>query len=105
VSVGVVGRLKVAPKARLRWDKIEQRHVLLSPERGLSLGATAAEIVQLCDGTRTAAGVEAACVERYGAGGADERERARIEHDVQALIADLLARGLVVAVGDDTNGG
>jgi pyrroloquinoline quinone biosynthesis protein D len=84
-------RLKLAPSARLRWDKIESRHVLLSPERGLSLGATATEIVQLCDGTLTASGIVERCVARYGQG-----DRAKIEADVHGMLKELLSRGLIV---------
>jgi pyrroloquinoline quinone biosynthesis protein D len=84
-------RLKVARGARLRWDKIDEKHVLLSPERGLALSPTATEIVQLCDGTLTAAGIAEKCVERYGA-----VARAKIEADVRAMLRELMSRGLVV---------
>ncbi len=70
--------------------------MLLSPERGLSLSATATEIVQLCDGTRTASDVARQCVERYG--GAD---RAKIEQDVRNMLGELLARGLVVELAGE----
>jgi pyrroloquinoline quinone biosynthesis protein D len=86
----------VAPSARLRWDKIDGRHVLLSPERGLSLSATATEIVQLCDGTLTASGIAARCVERYAAS-----DHARIVGDVHAMIRELLSRRLVVELGEE----
>jgi pyrroloquinoline quinone biosynthesis protein D len=87
--------LRVAASARLRWDKIEGRHVLLSPERGLALSKTATEIVQLCDGSRTASAVARACVDRYASGGGDA---AKIEADVRVMVGELLARGLVVEV-------
>ena len=89
-------RLAVASSARLRWDKIEGRHVLLSPERGLSLSETASEIVQLCDGTRTASAIALQCVERYG--GAD---RTKIEEDVRNMLRELLTRGLVVELAGE----
>ena len=44
---------KLAPKARLRWDKIEQKHLLLYPERGLVLNPTGAAILAMCDGKHT----------------------------------------------------
>lgn len=50
------GRPKLLPKARLRYDEVRRRHVLLLPERAVVLSDTAAEILQLCDGGRT--GVE-----------------------------------------------
>jgi coenzyme PQQ biosynthesis protein PqqD len=77
--------------ARLRWDKVGGKHVLLSPERGLSLSDTATLVVRLCDGTLTRQGVVDRCVEQYGEGA-----RAQIEVDVSALVTELLARGLIV---------
>jgi pyrroloquinoline quinone biosynthesis protein D len=85
----------VAALARLRWDKIEGRHVLLSPERGLSLNETATHVVQLCDGSRSEAEIVECCVERYGA-----NARAQIETDVGKLLRELLSRGLVVPDGE-----
>jgi len=87
-------RLEVARNARLRWDKIEARHVLLSPERGLALNETATEVVRLCDGTRTAGEIAAACVAKYGP--ATEGERKGIDRDVRKWLAELVFRGLVV---------
>ena len=48
-------RLRLASKARLRWDEREKAHLLLYPERGLLLNATGSAIVQLLDGKRTLA--------------------------------------------------
>ncbi len=50
-----VGRPKLLAKARLRYDKVRRHFILLLPERAVLLGDTAAEILQLCDGARTAA--------------------------------------------------
>ena len=47
-------KLKLAKKARLKWDERERKFILLYPERGLLLNETAAEIVKMCDGTKTA---------------------------------------------------
>ena len=92
--MGAEGLLQVAPLARLRWDKIDGLHVLLSPERGLALNPTATEVVQLCDGTRTAGAIVRCCVEKY-AGDVVERQ-AEVETDVRAWLAELVGRGLVV---------
>jgi coenzyme PQQ biosynthesis protein PqqD len=46
-------RPRLAPKARLRSDRISGETVLLYPERGLVLNQSATRILQLCDG-RTA---------------------------------------------------
>jgi len=44
------GRPKLLPKARLRYDEVRGRQVLLLPERAVVLSDTAAEILRLCDG-------------------------------------------------------
>ena len=85
------GRLSIAPSARLRFDKIEARHVLLSPERGLALSDTATEIVRLCDGTRTLSQVVEACQARY-----EDGDAVQIEADVRCVLQELMARSLVV---------
>jgi pyrroloquinoline quinone biosynthesis protein D len=58
-------RPKLLPKARLRYDDVRQRHVLLLPERAVMLSVTAAEILQLCDGARTGAELVETLEQRY----------------------------------------
>ena len=79
--------LRLAPKARLRFDRVRGRHVLLSPERGLVLNASAAAIVQACDG-RSLDEV----IEMLGR----DIDRSTLERDVGAFVSELLQRGLVV---------
>jgi len=47
-------RPQLARKARLRTDRISGETVLLFPEHGLVLNASAAAIVRLCDGRSVA---------------------------------------------------
>ena len=84
---------RLARGVRTRSDPRDGTPVLLSPERGLRLGGTAAAVVALCDGTRDLAGIVAALAERYPGAG-----EARIEADVRGLLRDLRARGLVDGV-------
>jgi pyrroloquinoline quinone biosynthesis protein D len=84
-------RLAIAASARLRWDPIDARHVLLSPERGLALSETATEVVRLCDGTRTASDIVRVCVEKYSEG-----DPAKIDADVRGVLSELRTRRLVV---------
>lgn len=44
--------LAFSPLHRLQWEEAQQKHVILYPEGLVELNATAAEILQLCDGTR-----------------------------------------------------
>jgi pyrroloquinoline quinone biosynthesis protein D len=83
-------RPRLASKARLRFDRHERRHVLLYPERGMLLNASAAAIAALCTGEHTVDAI----VERLHAanGGAN---RGDIERDVQTFLSALLDRSLV----------
>jgi coenzyme PQQ biosynthesis protein PqqD len=82
-------RPRLAARARLREDRLSGRTMLLYPERGLALNASAAAIVRLCDARHTVAEIVAALA-------ADRPEaRATIAADVTALLEALGARGLV----------
>jgi pyrroloquinoline quinone biosynthesis protein D len=78
---------RVAPKARLHWDEVRERHVLLYPEGLVALNETAAAILELCDGDRPVAQIVATLKLRYRAEG--------IERDVAVLLQGLAAKGLV----------
>jgi pyrroloquinoline quinone biosynthesis protein D len=80
---------KLASRARLRWDEREKAHMIVYPERGLVLNATAAEIVKLCDGTRT----EDEIVMTLSEGANEKRET--IERDVHALLERLRDKRVV----------
>ena len=85
-----LSRPKLAPKARLRFDRREGRFLLLYPERGLILNESASEVLQLCTGQLT--------VERMVdllAGRHSESRRESIHADVLALLSQLWARGVV----------
>lgn len=45
--------LKLNPLYRLQWEPAQQAHVLLYPEGMVKLNQSAAEILKLCDGSRT----------------------------------------------------
>ena len=53
--------------ARLDFDPVRQRRVLLYPEGAILLNDTAAEILELCDGTRTIADIARELGARYDA--------------------------------------
>lgn len=53
-SIFVTGSLpKLAAKARLKFDKVREKHLLLLPEKVVVLNETAASILRLCDGSQT----------------------------------------------------
>jgi pyrroloquinoline quinone biosynthesis protein D len=77
--------------ARLRYDDVRDEHLLLIPEGAVRLNATAAAVLELCDGERSVEDIAAALSERYG--GAD------VTDDVRELLGGMGQRGLVVDVG------
>ena len=83
-------RPRLAQKARLRFDRHSGRHLLVYPEKGLALNATAAAVVELCTGEHSVAEIVDALALRF----ADE-PRARIEQDVRACLEQLARRGLL----------
>ncbi|HSB73801.1 MAG TPA: pyrroloquinoline quinone biosynthesis peptide chaperone PqqD [Candidatus Methylomirabilis sp.] len=87
-------RPKLASKARLRWDRREGKHMLLYPERGLLLNATAADIVQRCTGEQTVGGIVDQLVEKYPG-----KAREEMEAEVMAFLGRMHSRGLVQVEG------
>jgi pyrroloquinoline quinone biosynthesis protein D len=53
--------------ARLEYDPVRQRHVLLYPEGAVLLNDTGAAILELCNGARTVGQIVAILTERYQA--------------------------------------
>ncbi len=81
---------RIAKKARLRWDKIESRFVLLSPERGLILNPSAAAILKRCDGSTTEEAIAEAIARETG-----HDDVATVRRDVTDFIDEMRRRGLV----------
>jgi pyrroloquinoline quinone biosynthesis protein D len=83
-----VTRPRLATGARLQYDEVREEHVLLVPEGVVRLNATAAAVLELCDGERSLDEIVYILSERYE--GADLRD------DVQGLVDGMAQRGLVV---------
>ncbi len=82
------GRLRLARRVRLRDDAVRGGRVLLAPEAVIELNPEGAEVLSLCDGTRTEDGVVREMERRHGGSAA-------IAPDVRAFLARVLARGWV----------
>ena len=87
-------RPRLAPKVRLRWDRKDERYMLLYPERGLVLNATAAAVVKLCTGEHTVAAI----VERLAGEYAPQPPEA-IEREVLTFLHAMVDRGLIRSDG------
>ena len=93
ISAGT--RPRLAAKARLRWDRKGERHMLLYPERGLVLNATAADVVQLCTGELTVEAIVEKLAEKY-----TTQPREDLEREILTFLGRLAERGLVSDGGD-----
>ena len=81
-------RPRLVTGARLQYDDVRSEHVLLIPEGVVRLNATAAEVLELCDGERSLDDIAGVLSARYD--GAD------VHDDVRELVDGLAAKGLVV---------
>jgi pyrroloquinoline quinone biosynthesis protein D len=74
--------------ARLDFDRVRQRRVLLYPEGAMFINDTGAAILELCDGTRTVAEIARTLGQRY---------QADVGADVLEYLAGMAQRDLVTA--------
>jgi pyrroloquinoline quinone biosynthesis protein D len=93
-SIAQAWRPRIATKARLKWDRHAQKHMLVYPERGLLLNESAAAIFELCDGASTVEEIARALAARA------DRAPETIIADVIAFVESMRLRGLLVV--DDT---
>jgi pyrroloquinoline quinone biosynthesis protein D len=74
--------------ARLDYDTVRQRHVLLYPEGAVLLNDTGAAILELCNGARTLSQIVSILTERY---------HADVETDVTEYLQQMADRELIRA--------
>ena len=88
--IDITSRPRLVSKARLRFDRHSKSYMLIYPERGLSLNATAAAVVELCDGEHSIAEIVTILQQRF-----EKTAPARIEHEVEDFMQLLVYRGLL----------
>jgi pyrroloquinoline quinone biosynthesis protein D len=88
-------RPRLAAKARLRWDRKDEQFMLLYPERGLVLNATAADVVQLCTGDLQVGEIVDRLAARYA-----PQSREDVEREVLAFLTRMAERGLITDVDE-----
>ncbi len=54
-----------SPMHRLQWEEAQQKEVILYPEGMVELNSSSAEILKLCDGTRTLDGIVQALEQKF----------------------------------------
>ena len=88
--ISAAARPRLAPKARLRFDRKSGRYLVLYPERGLVLNPTASDILQLCTGEHTVETIVDRLVAKYVM-----EPREAVERQVAEFLAAMAERGLV----------
>ena len=84
-------RPRLATGGRLQYDEVRAEHVLLIPEGVVRLNATAAEVLELCDGQRSVDEIVGILTARY--------EGAELGADVRGLVDGMAERGLLIDAG------
>jgi pyrroloquinoline quinone biosynthesis protein D len=80
---------RLAAKARLKWDAVREKHLLLFPEGVLVLNKTARDVLALCDGQRTVAEIVKALAAQYAV------EANTIDADVKEILQKLAQKTFV----------
>ena len=88
--IEAASRPRLASKARLRYDRQNDRYLLLYPERGLALNGTAVDVVRLCTGEHTVTGIVEQLTAKY-----TNQPREVVAREVLSFLATLADRGLV----------
>jgi pyrroloquinoline quinone biosynthesis protein D len=65
MSLGLDSFPRLWRLARLDYDSVRQRHILLYPEGAVLLNDTGAAILELCNGTHTVSQIVTILTERY----------------------------------------
>ncbi|AEF99161.1 pyrroloquinoline quinone biosynthesis peptide chaperone PqqD [Methylomonas methanica] len=61
--------ISFSPLHRLQWEEAQQKYVILYPEGMVELNQSSAEILKLCDGTRTLPQIVAELEEKFATAG------------------------------------
>jgi pyrroloquinoline quinone biosynthesis protein D len=80
---------RLAAKARLKWDAVREKNLLLFPEGVLVLNKTAHDVLALCDGQRTVAEIINALASQYAV------EANAIDADVKEILQRLAQKTFV----------
>ena len=97
ISVSEASRPVLPRHAKLKFDEIRQRWVILAPERVLAPDEIAVEVLQLCDGVRSVAQMIDQLAEKYTA------PRDAIATDVIVMLQDLADKGFLTEAREKTS--
>ena len=95
MGLTAASRPKLWRVARIGFDRVRQRPVLLYPEGAMFLNETGKAILELCDGQHTITEISKVLGERY---------QADVETDVSEYLARMADRSLVIDAAEVTLG-
>ena len=81
---------RLASKARLRYDRKADKTMLLYPEKGLVLNATAADVAKLCTGELTVGAIAEQLAVKY------KEDISKVQKEVIGLLGSFAERGLIL---------
>lgn len=80
-------KIGFSPLHRLQWEETQQRFVILYPEGMVELNGPAAEILQLCDGTRDLVAITTELETKF--------ETSGLRNDIEELLEAALKNGWI----------
>jgi pyrroloquinoline quinone biosynthesis protein D len=86
-SITDTDTLILAPKARIKWDQVRQKDLLLFPEGLFVLNQTAKEIITMCDGKHTVTTIVKFLSDKY---------QTPIEADVREMLSRLVEKRILL---------
>jgi pyrroloquinoline quinone biosynthesis protein D len=89
-AVADISKPRLADKARLKWDAVREKYLLLFPEGVLVLNKTAHDVLALCDGQRTVTEVIKMLAAQYAT------DANAIAGDVKEILQRLAEKSFVI---------
>jgi pyrroloquinoline quinone biosynthesis protein D len=87
MSLNPEQKIQFSPMCRLQWEEAQQKDVILYPEGMVELNQSSAEILKLCDGTRTLDQLVADLEEKFATTG--------LKNDISGFLEVALGNGWI----------
>jgi pyrroloquinoline quinone biosynthesis protein D len=87
ILISDTNRPILASKARVKWDPVRQKHLLLFPEGLLVLNQQAYEIITMCDGKNKVITIVNSLGDKY---------KTHVDADIRELLSRLVEKRLLL---------
>lgn len=87
ILISDTNRPILASKARVKWDPVRQKHLLLFPEGLLVLNQTAHEIITMCNGKNKVITIVNSLGDKY---------KTHVDADIRELLSRLVEKRLLL---------